>query len=493
MDLDREVLRAPTRHSPDPSGAGQAMNDSDSVERFGYAQELRRTLGLFASFGIAFCYVSPVVGVYTLFGYGLATGGPAFVWGLPIVVGGQLLVALVFSEIAATYPLAGALYQWARRLVGPRYGWFVGWIYGWALVVTIAAVDFGAAPYVASLLGLAPTRGTLVLVALALLVAHSVFNDLGVKGTAAITGLGVAVEVVATLVIAGAIAATGLHHGPSVLLARTPATGPYLPAFLASTLAMAWIFYGFESAADVAEEVVDPGRRVPRAMIGSLLGAGLVTLVVEVALILGASDLRAAAADPAQTIPLILGQHFGRVASAFLLVLVVLAFFSCAAAVQAAAARLIYSYARDGMLPRSDWLRAVSPHGVPANAMRFTAVAGVIVTALTWIDVGAVNMNALVVSYAVAGIYLSFQAVVVARLVAAARGFEPDGAFHLGRGGVPLAAAALAYGVLMLVNLCWPRPADQIAGWLPLAAVAVIALPGAALAATCRLPPNAAR
>ena len=134
-----------------------------------------------------------MVGVYTLFGYGLATGGPAFLWSLPLVVGGQLLVVLVFSEVAASFPLAGALYQWGRRLVGPRYGFFVGWIYGWALVVTIAAVDFGAAPYLASLLGLSGDRGTLVFLALGLLLVHSAFNAMGVKATSAVTSFGVAV------------------------------------------------------------------------------------------------------------------------------------------------------------------------------------------------------------------------------------------------------------------------------------------------------------
>jgi amino acid transporter len=465
---------------PDPL---PRQTDESRLQRLGYAQELRRTLGFFSSFGIAFCYVSPVVGVYTLFGYGLATGGPAFLWGLPLVVGGQALVVLVFSEVAASYPLAGALYQWARRLLGPRYGWFVGWIYGWALVITIAAVDFGAAPYLASLLGLESGRTTQVLLAAALLAAHSIFNYLGVRGTTLVTSAGVAVEVIATVVIAGAIVATGIHHPLSTLASTEPAGSPYLPAFLASTLAMAWIFYGFESAADVAEEVVDPGRRVPRAMMASLLGAGLVTFVVVVALILGARDLAAAAADPAQTIPLILGEHFGAGGRAFLLVLVVFAYFSCAAAVQAAAARLIYSDARDGALPGSAWLRAVSEHKVPANAIVFTAAVGLLATGATYLDVGAVNANALLVSYAVVGIYLSFQAVVLARLLAGVRGWKPEGGYSLGRWGMPVAAGALAYGVAMIVNLCWPRPADAAAGWLTLAAALLILVPGALLAA----------
>jgi amino acid transporter len=154
--------------------------------------------------------------------------------------------------------------------------------------------------------------------------------------------------------------------------------------------------------------------------------------------------------------------------------------------VQAAAARLIYSYARDGALPGSAWLRAVSPHKVPANAILFTAAVGLLATAATYIDVGAVNANALLVSYAVVGIYLSFQAVVLARLIAGARGWKPDGEYSLGRWGMPVAAAALVYGVAMIVNLCWPRPADAVAGWLTLSAALLILVPGALLAARGR-------
>jgi amino acid transporter len=223
-------------------------------------------------------------------------------------------------------------------------------------------------------------------------------------------------------------------------------------------------------------------------MNSSLLGDRLVTLVVEAALILGASDLAAAAADPAQTIPLILGEHFGAAWRAVLLGLVVFAYFSCAGAAQAAAARLIFSYARDGVLPGAAWLRAVSSHGVPANAMVFTAGVGVVVTSAAYLDVGAVNANALLVAYAVGGIYLSFQLVVAGHLWAAARGFRPDGEFRLGRASIPVAIGALVYGVAMLVNLCWPRPVDTVAGWLPLAALVGIAVPGVFLALRSRVP-----
>lgn len=466
--------------------------DDDELERLGYKPELARTLDLLASFSIAFSYISPVVGVYTLFGFGLSTGGPAYLWSLPVVVLGQLLVVFVFSELAVSYPLAGALYQWARRLVGPRYGWFVGWIYGWALVITIAAIDLGAAPYLAELLGLPVTRATTCLLATGLLVAHTAINYEGVRGTAFITKAGLVTEVVATLAIAGA-----LFFGPAPLRSLDTLFSRGIPggladgpALLAASLAMAWIFFGFESAADVAEEIVDPGRRVPRAMILSLLGAAVVTALLVAALILAAPDLDAAAAQPALAIPMILEARLGPALLKGLLVLLMFAYLSCAGAAQAAAARLTYSYARDGMLPGSSWLRRVSEgHKVPANATLFTAALALLIVALSYVDLGAVNVNALVVSYAVVGVYLSFQAVVVARLVAGARGWRArsgPGLFSLGRFGTPVAWAALAYGTAMIVNLCWPRPFDSLASWLTLAAALTIVVPGLLIVRTRR-------
>jgi amino acid transporter len=462
--------------------------DDSALRKLGYAPELRRALDLLASFSIAFSYISPVVGVYTLFGYGLATGGPAFVWGLPVVVAGQLLVVLVFSELAAAYPLAGALYQWARRLVGPRYGWFVGWIYGWALVITIAAVDLGAAPYLADLFGLEQTQTTFVALATLLLVAHTVANLVGVRATAVVTTVGLVTEVVATLVIAGALFLVPEQPGHllplSTLFSRaTPAGLASAPQLLASVLALAWIFYGFESAADVAEEVIDPARRIPRAMILSLLGAAVVTMLLVVALVLSSGDPVQAAGDPSRTIGRILEAHFGRTILRGLLVLLMFAYLSCAGAVQAAAARLVFSYARDGMLPGSAWLRRVTPaHRVPSNAIVLSAVVALAVVAASYLSLGGINVNTLVVSYAVVGVYLSFQAVVLARLVAAWRGWAPAPGFSLGRWGVLVAAAGFVYGVSMIVNLCWPRPASDVSAWLTLAAAVGIVAPGAALA-----------
>jgi amino acid transporter len=107
-------------------------------------------MSLWANFSLGFTYLSPVVGIYTLFGYALATGGPPMIWSLAIVGIGQLLVALVFGEIVSQFPVAGGVYPWARRLWGRKWAWMNGWVYLIALLTTIASDQIIGGPPVAS-------------------------------------------------------------------------------------------------------------------------------------------------------------------------------------------------------------------------------------------------------------------------------------------------------------------------------------------------------
>ena len=130
----------------------EALDEDDArLAHLGYRPQLNRVLGLFANFSVAFTYLSPMVGIFSLFVLGLGSGGPAYIWLTWIPVAGMLLVALVFGELASHYPVAGALYQYSKYTVGRRFGWFVGWFYGIALLVTVASVDTGAVTYVVAL------------------------------------------------------------------------------------------------------------------------------------------------------------------------------------------------------------------------------------------------------------------------------------------------------------------------------------------------------
>ena len=75
----------------------------------------------------------------------------------------------MFAEVVAQFPVAGGIYPWARRLIGRRWAWITGWIYGWALIATVASVSTGAVIFVGSLFGFTPTRFMTVLIAFGLM------------------------------------------------------------------------------------------------------------------------------------------------------------------------------------------------------------------------------------------------------------------------------------------------------------------------------------
>jgi amino acid transporter len=79
--------------------------------------------------------MSVLMGVFANYGYVLGKAGPFGLWTWLIVGVGQLLVALVFAEMAGRIPLTGALYNWNSKLSHPGIGWFVGWLIVFAYAV----------------------------------------------------------------------------------------------------------------------------------------------------------------------------------------------------------------------------------------------------------------------------------------------------------------------------------------------------------------------
>src|SRR3954453_6672826 len=373
--------------------------DDARLASLGYQPQLHRVLGLFANFSVAFTYLSPMVGIYSLFVLGLGTGGPAYLWLNFIPIIGMLLVALVFGELASHYPVAGALYQYSKFSVGPGYGWFVGWYYGFALLVPVAAVDTGVVTYFAALThnwfgwNLDPTdHVTILWITVLLLVIQTILNITGAKVMGRVAQFGVYVEIIGTFGIAAILAIRGFHHGFGYLFStqgqENGATnalgldfhGSWLAAALIAVLAPVYIYYGFESAGDISEETKDAGRQVPRAMRLAVIWGGIASLMLTAALLLsipgdGAKGVSDAVAGG---VPSILGQLPSGVQD-FLLVLIIFAFFSCGTSIQGAGRRLAFPYARDGAMPASSWSRQVHARfGPPVNAL----ISGAVVTVL---------------------------------------------------------------------------------------------------------------
>jgi amino acid transporter len=234
------------------------------------------------------------------------------------------------------------------------------------------------------------------------------------------------------------------------------ANGNYLPAFLASSLAAMFCYYGFEACGDVAEETPDASRMIPKAMRMTIYIGGAAATWVCLAFILSIPDMGAvmsgADKDPIVTL---LRAAMGEAGFRAVIVVVLVSFISCLLSLQAAASRLIFAYARDQMIFASRFLSRMSPgRHVPANALiMMGAIPALIALSALWLQ----DAIATIISFAAIGIYISFQMIVLGALIARAKGWRPAGPFTLGTRGWLVNGLALAYGVSAIINILWPR------------------------------------
>lgn len=270
--------------------------DERQLEEFGYKQELPRVLRLWTNWAIGFAFISPIVGLYTVVALGAATAGPAWVWSVPIVIAGQLLVALVYAQLAARWPIAGGIYQWSRRLIGPRYGWWAGWIYIWALILTLSTVAYGGGGFLGQLVGIdVPTTGQSILLALLMMLITTTVNVIGLQLLRYTVNIGIACEAVASVGIGIALILFFRQQPVSVLTDTGGVAdgGSYLPAFVAAVAIAGWVLLGFDACGSVAEETRDAARQVPKAIVMSIVCVGIVDLIAAFALVLGNPDIPA--------------------------------------------------------------------------------------------------------------------------------------------------------------------------------------------------------
>jgi len=457
--------------------AGQTADDAQ-LAALGYSGEFHRSMGLWANMALGFTYLSPLVGVYSLFAYSLSIGGPPSIWWIVIVGVGQLLVALVFGEVVSQYPLAGGIYPWTRRLWNRRYAWIVSWIYIWAVIVTITAVaEFGGG-FVAALFDLEATPGVVLGTAVALLVVAFAVNYSGTRNLARIAQIGLMAELIGVIALGLFLLLFRREQPFSVFFDSLGAGGGdgYLGVFLAASLSGLFLFYGFEACGDVAEEVADPTRQIPRAMILTILVGGVSGFVSYAGYVLAAPDLPAIiSGEDADPIPSILVSALGTAGSKVFLVITVVAFLSCVLSLQAAGSRLLYAFARDRMLPASGWLSHVSSrHAVPTNALLVVCVVPILIALFVYFQG---EILARVTAFAVLGIYISFQAVVLAALRQRLKGWRPAGLWNLGTAGLVVNVLALAYGIFAIVLLIKPAPGTEtfIDRWIVAIGLAVVA------------------
>ena len=456
-----------------------AARDDAQLRSLGIKPELKRSLGFLSNFAIAFAFISVSTGSFGNYGIGIGLSGPAFYWTWFVVIGGQLLVALVFAELASHFPVAGSVYQWSKRLSNRTLGWFTGWVYFWAQVVTVSAVAVIVAFVVDGLHGsLVGNTGDVAFldtaspggftsmftfIAIGTLVITTLINAYGVRLLSILNNIGVATEILGMFVFAILLLIFANVQPVSVLTSfegSEAAQNGNIPATFALGFFMAaFIVFGFDTAGTFGEETIDATRQAPRGVLSSILISGLVGAIFIPAVILATPDIPASMQEGlaggfpiATTISNAFSQDLiGNLSGGDIYLIVILAsVFVCTLAIQGAATRLMFSMGRDHHLPFGGlWGKVNTRFQTPANA----AIAVGVIAAIPILVVGPIP--AISISIAATGlIYLAYFMCNAGVLGARMSGWPHKPAwFNLGRWGKLVNILALIYGALMIVNI----------------------------------------
>jgi len=365
----------------------------EEVAEFGYKQEMERGTGRFASFAVAFGFVSIATGIFTAYGSVLNNSGPAGIWTWPIVVVGQLLVAFIFGSLCARIPVTGYSYQWTSRLANPFLGWIMGWMSFMFLAVVLVAVDY-TIPGSVRLLGYDATPVNLWLVTAGIIAVQAALVCLSTRITQRVNNVAVMIQLVGMIGLVVLLFAVGFfrnqlnwamlfntgpnpHEGYLSFGTRSKA-GPWMLAFMLG----AFTIVGFESAANLSEETKDPANTVPRAMsqaVLSLGGIGMLFLIAVTALVQDPVELAKSGTPVADVIKSVLGPFVGTA----LLVMVVISIFSCGLVITLSGARLVWAMSRDKRFPAWQVLQTINPtFGTPLNATLFIAIIAELILAI---------------------------------------------------------------------------------------------------------------
>ena len=311
---------------------------------------------------------------------------------LAAVVAG--LVAFSYAEMSAAMPFAGSAYSWINVVFGEFFGWIAGWALLAEYFIALAFVGSGLSANFraliaplglklpASLSNAFGTDGGIVdLVSVVVIALVAALISRGVSRAARVENVLVVLKVFAVLlfIVVGLTALHAANYVPFVPKYHETANGPFggWQGIYAGVSMIFLSYIGFDSIAANSAEAVNPQKTMPRGILGSLAIA--VVLFVAVSLVLVGMLPYSKYANSAEPVGLALrAAGHGGVATVVQTIAVV-GMFTALIGMSMAGSRLIYSFGRDGMLPK--WLGKLDESNRPNRALWTLTIVGILIGA----------------------------------------------------------------------------------------------------------------
>lgn len=350
---------------------------NDSIEKFGYKQELNRALTYRDLLVYGLIFMVPIA-PFGIFGGVFQGSGGMIALAYAIGMVGMMITASSYAQMSKAFPMAGSVYTYAGRGIHPNFGFLAGWVILLDYVLVPTLLYIVAAIAMNSFIAAIPVWAWLLL----FIVANTVINYLGIELTAKVNKIVLVGEliVLAIFIVIGVIAiASGKGNGFSFdafYNSDTFSIGLVLGAVSIAVLS----FLGFDGISMLAEENKEKATEIGRAMVGALLLAGALFIVQTWigAMLVPSPDKLIAEGDPSGTAFYSAAEVAGGVWLGKLTALATaIAWgFANALVAQAATSRLLYAMARDKQLPK--FLAVVNKKsGSPVNATFVTGAISV--------------------------------------------------------------------------------------------------------------------
>ncbi len=401
------------------------LNDDDQLlAKLGYKQELSRSWSSFSNFAISFSIISILAGCFTTFGQAWNNGGPvAISWGWPIISAFILIIGFTLSELVSAYPTSGGIYWWAAKMGGPAAGFFTGWLNLIGLLAVTASVAYGAATFLDLTIstissGYADSYSLsrvfiwfIVIMALAALAnifsGHllAVVNNISVWWHVA----GAAIVILVLIIV------PPTHQSASFVFTERINNSGFSSGFYwflvlpLGFLLTQYTITGFDASAHLSEETQGAAEGAAKGIWRSIFYSAVGGYVLLLSFVFAVQDVDGVNKGFGQ-VDVIFGQALPEGWHFLVLLISTMGQLFCTTACLTSASRMTFAFSRDGAIPGSAWLATVNKRThIPANAVMFVGIVGVIITLPALKSVGGVPVAFYaVVSVAVIGLYLAF-------------------------------------------------------------------------------------
>ncbi|EAS31412.3 amino acid permease [Coccidioides immitis RS] len=458
-----------TKDGTKMEGASANANADEALARMGYKSELPRNLSMLSVLGLSFAIIAAPYGLSTTLYITLTDGqSVTIIWGWILVTLISIAIASSLAEICSVYPTAGGVYYWSAMLSTREWAPMMSFIDGWLTLVgnwtVTLSINFGGAQLILSAISLwneeyVPNEWQTILTFWALMLICALINVFGSRYLDLINKICIYWTSTSVIILmATLLSMAKTRRSAEFVFTHYDASASGWPsgwAFFVGLLQPAYTLTGYGMVAAMCEETQNPHREVPKAIVLSVVAAGITGLayLITILFVLPPVKMLLEVAN-GQPIGLLFKTVTGSAAGGFGMLFLILGIqiFAGIGALTAAS-RCTYAFARDGAIPASRiWRKVNHKLDVPLMGIVLSTLVDCLLGLIYFGSSAAFNSFTGVATICLSTSYgLPILISVVRR-----RKMLRDAPFSLGRFGYAINIATILWICLAVALFCMP-------------------------------------